>query len=83
MKPKYRVIVKTLPQDAPKYFEMSAALIVANYFKTDIIFLRPGRMKTPDLLAKNEILELKSPKGIVKTRYTIILKMPESTLLVS
>lgn len=63
MKPKYRVIVKTLPQDAPKDFEMSAASIVANYFKTDIIFLRPGHMKTPDLLVKNEIWELKSPKG--------------------
>ena len=63
MKSKYRVIVKTLPKDAPKSFEMSAASIVANYFKTDVIFLRPGPMKTPDLLVKNEIWELKSPKG--------------------
>ena len=63
MKPKYRVIVKTLPQDAPKDFEMSAALIVANHFKTDTVFLRPGPMKTPDLLINKEIWELKSPKG--------------------
>lgn len=63
MKPKYKVIVKTLPQDAPKDFEMSAALIVANYFKTDIIFLRPGSMKSPDLLVKQELWELKSPRG--------------------
>ena len=63
MKPKYRVIVKTLPQDAPKGFEMSAALIAANYFKTDIIFLRPGPMKSPDLLVGQELWELKSPRG--------------------
>ena len=63
MKPKYKVIVKTLPQDAPKDFEMSAALIVANYFKTDIIFLRPGSMKSPDLLVKQELWELKGPRG--------------------
>lgn len=63
MKPKYQVVVKTLPKDAPKDFEMSAALILANYFETDIIFLRPGHMKTPDLLINKEIWELKSPKG--------------------
>ena len=63
MKTKYQVIVKTLPQDAPYDFEMSAALIVSNYFKTDVIFLRPGPLKTPDLLVKNEIWELKSPRG--------------------
>ena len=63
MKLRFRVIVKTLPQDAPKDFEMSAALIVANYFKTDVIFLRPGRMKSPDLLVGQELWELKSPRG--------------------
>ena len=63
MKVKYQVIVKTLPQDAPYDFEMSAALIVANHFKTDVIFLRPGPMKSPDLLLKQEIWELKSPRG--------------------
>lgn len=63
MKVKYQVIVKTLPQDAPYDFEMSAALIVANHFKTDVVFLRPGPMKSPDLLLKQEIWELKSPRG--------------------
>lgn len=63
MKPKYQVIVKTLPQDAPYDFEMSAALIIADHFKTNIVFLRPGPMKTPDLLIKNEVWELKSPRG--------------------
>ncbi len=63
MKPRYQVVVKTLPQDAPYDFEMSAALIIANHFKTDIVFLRPGSLKSPDLLIKNEIWELKSPRG--------------------
>ena len=74
MKSKYQVIVKTLPQDAPKDFEMSAALIIANYFKTDVIFLRPGHMKTPDLLVNNEIWELKSPKGNGKNTMHNIIK---------
>lgn len=63
MKTKYTVIVKTLPQDAPYDFEMSAALLVANYFKTDIVFLRPQQLKTPDLLIRDAIWELKSPVG--------------------
>ena len=63
MKPKYKVIVKTLPQDAPYDFEMSAALLVANYFKTDVIFLRPISLKSPDFKINNEIWELKSPMG--------------------
>ena len=63
MKPKYRVIIKTLPENAPYDFEMSAALLVANYFKTDVIFLRPTPLKSPDLRIRNEIWELKSPRG--------------------
>ena len=74
MKSKYQVIVKTLPQDAPKDFEMSAALIIANYFKIDVLFLRPGHMKTPDLLVNNEIWELKSPKGNGKNTMHNIIK---------
>ena len=63
MKPKYQVIVKTLPKDAPYDFEMSAALLIANYFKTNVIFLRPIPLKSPDLKIKNGIWELKSPRG--------------------
>ena len=74
MKSKYQVIVKTLPQDAPKDFEMSAALIIANYFKTDVVFLRSGHMKSPDLLVNNEIFELKSPKGNSKNTMHNIIK---------
>lgn len=60
---KYTVIVKTKPQDAPKDFEMSAALILAGHLKTDLVFLRPGNRKTPDLEAGDIKWELKSPTG--------------------
>lgn len=63
MKKEYRVVVKTLPQDAPYDFEISAALILANYFKTDVMFLRPIPLKSPDLKVGDEIWELKSPRG--------------------
>ena len=69
MKPKHQVVVKTLPQNAPYDFEMSAALLVANYFKTDVVFLRPIPLKSPDLKINGEIWELKSPIG--KSKNTI------------
>ena len=59
----YKVIVETSPQDAPHDFEMSAALLVANYFETNVVFLRPASLKSPDLRVKGEIWELKSPRG--------------------
>jgi len=63
MKNAFRVIVRTSPKDAPYDFEISAALIIANYFKIDVVFLRPISLKSPDLKVKNEIWELKSPRG--------------------
>lgn len=63
MKKRYQVIIKTLPQDAPRDFEVSAALLMADYFKADVIFLRPMPLKSPDLRIKNETWELKSPRG--------------------
>ena len=63
MKIKYKVIVKTLPQDSPRNHEMCAAILVANYFKTDVVFLRPSSLKSPDLKIENAIWELKSPIG--------------------
>lgn len=66
---KYRVIYLTPQKDPPKDFEKSAAEIVAEYFKTDIIFQRQEILKTPDLIIKNQVWELKSPRGDGK--YTI------------
>jgi len=55
MKNNYKVIVATSEKDRPYDFEMSAAISVANYFKTDITFLRPSPLKSPDLKIKNQI----------------------------
>ena len=63
MKRKYEVIVKTDPVDTPKEHEMSAAVILAYHFKTDIIFLRPETKKTPDIDVNGTKWEIKSPKG--------------------
>ena len=60
---KYKIIIKTSEKDRPYDFELSAAEIVANYFRKNVIFLRPGPLKSPDLDVGGEIWELKSPMG--------------------
>ena len=60
---KYKVEVLTDYRDRPKEHELSAAILVANYFKTNISFLRPSRQRTPDLEIRGIAWELKSPKG--------------------
>lgn len=60
---KYEVIVKTDLADLPKEHELSAALILAYHFKTDVIFLRPERRKTPDIDVNGTKWEIKSPTG--------------------
>ncbi|MGH7157897.1 MAG: hypothetical protein ACREGD_02345 [Candidatus Saccharimonadales bacterium] len=60
---KYEVSVKTTLEDAPKEHEMSAAVILAYHFKADVIFMRPGRKKTPDIDVNGVKWEIKSPKG--------------------
>ncbi|MBR3323942.1 hypothetical protein IKG24_00155 [Candidatus Saccharibacteria bacterium] len=63
MKQYHKVIVETSEKDRPYDFEISAAILVAEYFKTDIVFLRPTPLKSPDLKIDNQIWELKSPMG--------------------
>lgn len=46
-----------------KDHELSAALILAEYFKADVIFLRPQLDKTPDIAVGEVRWEIKSPKG--------------------
>ena len=60
---KYRVIVETDFRNRPKEHELSAAILIANHFKTDIVFLRPSCQHTPDLNVKGIKWELKSPLG--------------------
>ena len=62
-KRKYEVIVRTDPEDSPKDHEMSAAVLLAYHFKSDVIFLRPERKKTPDIDVRGVKWEIKSPKG--------------------
>ena len=63
MKQKYKVIVEDDIIDPPKPHELKAALIIASYFRQDIIFLRTGNGKAPDLNINGVIWEIKSPKG--------------------
>ena len=60
---KYEVIVKTRIEDAPESHEMSAALILAYHFKTDVVFLRPRHARTPDIQINSVKWEIKSPLG--------------------
>ena len=60
---KYQVIVQTDLVDVPKDHELSAAVILAYHFKTDVIFLRPERKKTPDIDVNGIRWEIKSPMG--------------------
>ena len=62
-KRKYEVIVKTSAEDAPEKHEMSAAIIVAYHFKSDVIFLRPQHARTPDIDVNGTKWEIKSPLG--------------------
>ena len=63
MRKRYLVIIKTSPKNVPRHVELSAAEIIANYYSTDAIFLRPIPMKSPDLGIMGRIFELKSPPG--------------------
>lgn len=60
---KYQITIKTDLKDRPKDHELSAALILAGYFKSDVIFLRPQVDKTPDIEIDGTKWEIKSPKG--------------------
>ena len=61
---KYKVIVETGIVDSPQGHELKAALILANeYFKANIVFLRPGIHSSPDVECDGEKWEIKSPLG--------------------
>lgn len=60
---KYSVVIQTDLVDAPRDHEMSAALILTNHFKMDVVFLRPERKKTPDIDVGGAKWEIKSPTG--------------------
>ncbi len=63
VKPDYSVIVPRSVIPMPDKREMSAAYILLDYFRTDVIFIPRTNHKTPDLLIDNIEWELKAPTG--------------------
>jgi hypothetical protein len=60
---KYKIIIEASVNDSPKEHEFSAAIVIAEYFQSDVIFVRPGVSKTPDFKIEGATWELKSPLG--------------------
>jgi len=63
---KYRVIIPVDLKPSPARYEITAAGLLANYFKTDVEFIFRSNYKTPDFLIGGVAWELKSPTGIGK-----------------
>ena len=61
--PKYNVIVPTDVNPKPESFEISAAAIVAEHFKSDAKFIKRTQTKTADITVGNIMWEIKSPTG--------------------
>ncbi|MBQ8156595.1 hypothetical protein IJ101_02300 [Candidatus Saccharibacteria bacterium] len=61
----YSVVIESGLHPIPAEHELKAAYIIAEHFKSDLVFLRRGINTSPDFLVKrtNQIWELKSPKG--------------------
>lgn len=64
-KKKFKIILEKGIEQLPYKHEMNAASIIADYFESDVTFLRKNPMSSPDLLIieHNQIWELKSPLG--------------------
>ena len=62
---KYRIIFQTNDK-TPESHEVHAAIILANYFHSDIEIIKRGSLPSPDFLIKNVRWELKSPTGTGK-----------------
>jgi len=60
---KYQIVIESDISDSPKNHEFSAAVAVAEYFRSDVTFIRPARFRTPDFDVKGVKWELKSPMG--------------------
>jgi hypothetical protein len=60
---KYKVIIPIDLKPSPAQYELSAAALLAHYFKSDVEFIPRSNHKTPDFLIKGVSWELKSPTG--------------------
>lgn len=63
---KYRVILPTNLKPSPARYELTAAQLLAEYFKTDVEFISRSNHKTPDFIINGVKWELKSPTGTGK-----------------
>lgn len=61
----YQIIQDLSEPDPPKEHEKHAAKILAEHFKSDIVFIRKGPSSSPDIkvVKTNQTWELKSPLG--------------------
>lgn len=66
MKEKYNIIIPENIYPRPSTREISAAYILAKYFKTNIEFIPRSNQRTPDFLINNLYWELKTPTGTGK-----------------
>ncbi len=60
---RYHVIIPTDLKPAPARYEITAATLLADYFKADVEFILRSNQKTPDFLISGVRWELKSPTG--------------------
>ena len=62
---KYKIVYDLNEPDPPRPHELHAARIVAEYFHSDLVFIRKSNNSTPDLKVKKtkQVWELKSPLG--------------------
>lgn len=60
---KYQIVIEADISDSPKRHEFSAAVAIAEYFRSDVTFIRPALFRTPDFDVKGRKWELKSPMG--------------------
>jgi hypothetical protein len=63
---KYKVIIPVGLKPSLALYELSAADLLANYFKADVEFVPRSNMKSPDFLINGIAWELKSPTGTGK-----------------
>jgi hypothetical protein len=81
---KPRILIPHNMNLLPERFELSAALILLDFFKDDIAFLPVTSSKTPDILANNIRWEIKSPigKGKRNIQHQIYRAMKQSKNIV-
>ena len=62
----YSIIIPAEVQPGPSPKELSAARILLEYFKKDIVFVSRKNNRTPDFLIDGLFWELKTPTGTGK-----------------